>query len=198
MSARLYFRYGTLNCGKSLQLLTVCHSYEEQGKKVLILKPKTDTRSEQGKVESRIGISHEALEFGESDDLFMMVLNYGQIDVLLVEEVQFATREHIKQLTRVVDCLGVNVICYGLKNTYRDGVLFPAVESLLFYADKIEEIKTLCSHPNCNKKATQNLRVINGKPIYDGKTVNVGDVVGEDRYISVCREHYFDTNWLNK
>ena len=37
--AKLYFRYGAMNSGKSTALMQVAHNYEEQGMRVLILKP---------------------------------------------------------------------------------------------------------------------------------------------------------------
>ena len=37
--AKLYFRYGAMNSGKSTALMQVADDYEEQGMKVLILKP---------------------------------------------------------------------------------------------------------------------------------------------------------------
>ena len=42
--AKLYFRYGAMNSGKSTALMQVAHNYEEQGMRVLILKPKVDTK----------------------------------------------------------------------------------------------------------------------------------------------------------
>ena len=35
--AKLYFRYGAMNSGKSTALMQVAHNYEEQGMRVLIL-----------------------------------------------------------------------------------------------------------------------------------------------------------------
>ena len=42
--AKLYFRYGAMNSGKSTALMQVAHNYEEQGMQVLILKPQVDTK----------------------------------------------------------------------------------------------------------------------------------------------------------
>ena len=42
--AKLYFRYGAMNSGKSTALMQVAHNYEEQGMRVLILKPQVDTK----------------------------------------------------------------------------------------------------------------------------------------------------------
>jgi thymidine kinase len=38
--AKLYFRYGTMDSAKSMNLLAVAHNYREQGKRVLLVKPR--------------------------------------------------------------------------------------------------------------------------------------------------------------
>ncbi|MBR5001615.1 MAG: thymidine kinase, partial [Firmicutes bacterium] len=35
--AQLYYRYSTMNAGKSLELIKVAYNYEEKGKTVLVL-----------------------------------------------------------------------------------------------------------------------------------------------------------------
>ena len=52
--------------------------------------------------------------------------------------------------------------------------------------DKIEEMKTICWF--CPHKATMNLRIHNGKPVYEGEQVQIG---GNESYYPVCRKHYF-------
>lgn len=51
-------------------------------------------------------------------------------------------------------------------------------------ADSIEEIKTVCE---CGKKATINMRFINGRAMSDGEQVVIG---GNESYKSVCRKCY--------
>jgi thymidine kinase len=66
----------------------------------------------------------------------------------------------------------IPVIVYGLKNDFQNN-LFDGSEALLIYADKIEEIKTICWF--CNKKATMVLRIIEGEPVYTGEQIHIGD-----------------------
>lgn len=40
--AQLYFRYGTMNSGKSIEILKVAYNYEEQGKPVVLLTSRLD------------------------------------------------------------------------------------------------------------------------------------------------------------
>ena len=193
--AKLYFRYGAMNCSKTANALMVIHNYEEQGKKVLVFKPSIDIRSANEKIESRIGISHDCIDIDKDFNTFeylndQLYMYNEKISCIIVDESQFLTKYQVLQLSQVVDYFNIPVICYGLKNSYVDGELFCGSRALLYYADTIEEIKNVCTY--CNKKATMNLRILNGKPIYDGNTVNCGDTKeSEDYYVPVCRKHYY-------
>ncbi|MCI1695949.1 thymidine kinase [Aneurinibacillus aneurinilyticus] len=184
--AQLYFRYGTMNSGKSVEILKVAHNYEEQGKRVMIFTSMLDNRYGQGYVASRIGLKREAIVVDESTNIRKAVeMNQeGMPNCVLVDEGQFLRRHHIIQLTEIVDDLGVPVIVYGLKNDFSNR-LFEGSEMLLLYADKLEEIKTICWF--CDRKATMVLRVKDGKPVYEGEQIQIG---GNDSYIPVCRKCY--------
>ena len=58
--AQLYYRYSTMNAGKSIEVIKVAHNYEERGKRVLALVPGVDDRYGKGKITSRIGLSRDA------------------------------------------------------------------------------------------------------------------------------------------
>ena len=57
--AKLYFRYGAMNSGKSTALLQVAHNYEEQGMQVLVLKPGIDTKGGET-ITSRLGVNRKS------------------------------------------------------------------------------------------------------------------------------------------
>lgn len=181
-----------MNCGKSLHLLSNVHNYEEQGKKVLLLKPTFDTRSDNGKISSRTGLSHSAIEFDEDDNLFDIIeSNKDNLDCVFIDEIHFATRDQIKELVIACDELDINIMTFGLKNSYLDGELFESVKELLYQANSVMEIKSTCTY--CNSKATHHLRVVNGNVIRNGEQNIVGDVKDNDeKYISVCRKHYYN------
>ncbi|WP_195966767.1 thymidine kinase [Clostridium sp. 1001283B150210_160208_E6] len=191
--AKLYFYFGAMNSGKSLSLLSNVYNYEQQNKNVLLLKPTFDVRSGEGLIKSRVGLQHKATEFNDNNNLITIVENYKVItgatpDCVFVDEVHFATKEHIKQLVSIVDDLEINVICYGLKNSYT-GELFDSIKVLLAEANSVYEIKSSCEF--CNSKATHHLRVVDGKIIRGGEQNIVGDIQGEEKYISVCRKHWY-------
>jgi len=116
--------------------------------------------------------------------LFALIDQQDDIAAVLIDEAQFMTKEQVLQLTHVVDELNIPVLTFGLKNDAFNN-LFPGSEALLIYADKIEEMKTLCSF--CGRKATMNLRLNDGVPVYQGAQVQIG---GDDSYLPVCRRHY--------
>ena len=60
--AQLYYKYGTMNSGKTIEILKVAHNYEEQGKSVVIMTSAIDTRDGVGVVSSRIGMKREPLQ----------------------------------------------------------------------------------------------------------------------------------------
>lgn len=182
--AQLFFLYGTMNCGKSTQLLSTAHSYEEQGKAPLLLTPETDTRSGIGIIKSRIGIEAEATVITPELDLMNPNVFFDGYDVILVDEAQFLTKQQVNKLAEVVDYYNIPVLAYGLKNDFANN-LFEGSEELLLMADKLIEMKTTCRW--CNHKATMNLRLVDGKPTYDGEQIVIGD---NDTYTSVCRYHY--------
>ena len=59
--SKLYYRYGAMNSGKTTLLLQVAHNYEERGMKVLILKPKIDTKGD-NKIVTRIGLKRKSFD----------------------------------------------------------------------------------------------------------------------------------------
>ncbi|HFI0638621.1 TPA: thymidine kinase [Streptococcus suis] len=184
--AQLYYKYGTMNSGKTIEILKVAHNYEEQGKPVVIMTSALDTRDAFGVVSSRIGMRREAVAIDDEMDIF------GYIEKMeprpfcvLIDEAQFLRRHHVYDLARVVDELGVPVMAFGLKNDFRNE-LFEGSKHLLLLADKLDEIKTICQY--CSKKATMVLRTQDGKPTYEGAQIQIG---GNETYIPVCRKHYF-------
>ena len=181
--AQLYFRYSTMNAGKSTEVLKIAHNYEEQNKHVVLFTPSIDDRYGTGKITSRMGFQRDALIINSQIDMFK-IAEEEHPDCILVDEGQFLTREQVITLTRIVDILNIPVIVYGLKNDFRNR-LFPGSEALLLLADKIEEIKAVCWH--CQKKATMLLKYKDGKPVNDGPQIEIG---GNDKYISVCRRCY--------
>ena len=186
--AQLYYRYSTMNAGKSIELIKVAYNYEERGKHVLTLAPSTDDRYGTGVITSRIGIQREAMIVSAPTnilELFMRENEKQKIDCVLIDEGPFLKKHHVQELVEIVDSFDVPVLAYGLKNDFRNE-LFEGSYYMLIYADKIEEIKTICW---CGRKATMVARIVDGQFVKQGEQIMVG---GNDMYVSLCRKHYND------
>lgn len=186
--AQLYYRYSTMNAGKSIELIKVAYNYEERGKRVLVLTPGVDDRFGVGVIASRIGVTRDAVPVYDDTnilELFMKENKMTPIDCVLVDECQFLKKHHVQELVEIVDSCDVPVLAYGLKNDFKNE-LFEGSYHMLVYADKIEEIKTICW---CGRKATMVARLVDGRFVKTGEQIVVG---GNNMYISLCRKHYND------
>lgn len=188
--AKLYFRYGAMNSGKSTALMQVAHNYEERGQRVLILKPAVDTKGGEALV-SRLGVTREVdivitpdcnpLEAVRAD-----IAAHGPLACVLTDESQFFTAQQAEQLFMVTVDMNVPVICYGLRADFSlKG--FPGSTRFLELAHNIEEMKTICS---CGRKAMFNGRKVNGQFVFEGAQVAI-DMQDNVEYESLCPQCYF-------
>ena len=185
--AKLYFRYGSMNSGKSTILMQVAHNYEERGMEVSVLKPGIDTKAE-SRIQSRIGLEREVdhlIQKGENIyELFKT--KEKKPNAIIIDEAQFLEPEQVDQLMEIVVKLNIPVICYGLRTDFKTQG-FPGSTRLLEIAHTLEELKTIC---RCGAKAMFNLRMVNGEPIFEGEQVAIdgGDIV---TYEAVCPKCYY-------
>lgn len=185
--AKLYFYYSTMNAGKTTTLLQSAWNYRERGMHALILTPVINNREGEGVVQSRIGLSANAHVFSQNENLLAVVenkLDQHSVHCVFVDEAQFLSKQQVRQLSDVVDDLGIPVLCYGLRTDFQ-GELFPGSEALLAWADILEELKTICY---TGKKATMVVRVDeNGYAVKDGAQIEIG---GNERYVPVSRKEF--------
>ena len=184
--AKLFFRYGAMNSGKSTALMQVAYNYEERGMNILLLKPQIDTKGGDV-VMSRLGVSRKVDILVDKDmDLQAAIKKYFTImpiHCVLVDEVQFLMPEQVDQLFRLVIEDDVPVICYGLRTDFlMNG--FAGSERLLLLAHSSEELKTIC---RCGRKAVFNGRKIDGRFVFEGEQVAID---GDVQYESLCGECY--------
>lgn len=175
-----------MNSGKTTLLLQTAHNYEENDMKVLIVKPKIDTKGK-SKIVSRIGVERKVdLLVSKDDNIFEIVKNnYKGISCVLIDEAQFLTRRQVDETMDIVIDLDIPVICYGLRTDFlTEG--FEGSTRLLQIAHTIEEMKTIC---RCGRKAIYNARYIGGKFAKTGEKIAID---GKDKvtYISMCGKCY--------
>lgn len=183
---KLYFRYGTMGSAKTALLLTTAYNFEERNMDYLCMKPVVDTRESSNVIRSRIGIERECVWIYASTNLYEyareLYRTEGRIvDWFLIDEAQFLSTEQVDQLSRIVDEIGSNVICFGLRTDFQTH-LFEGSRRLFEIADTIDEIKSTC---NCGHKTIVNARIDGeGRIVTEGDQVEIG---GNERYVAVCR-----------
>ncbi len=182
--AKLYFRYGAMNCGKTTNLLQVAYNYEEKGLKIIIIKSSIDKKGDKNIV-SRLGIEREVDLLLKPNETIKEAINLNDIDCILVDEAQFLEPIQVKELWKICKLLDIPVICYGLRTTFK-GKFFAGSKTLMELADVLEEMVTICK---CGKKAQFNVRKINGEYILNGNDVAI-DGFDNVTYESMCGKCY--------
>ncbi|GAA3643882.1 thymidine kinase [Microbacterium awajiense] len=207
--AKLYFRYGAMNSGKSTSLLQAAYNYEERGQHVLLAKPEIDTK-DADRISSRLGVTRQVdfLIPRDADVRALFAAHRSRLrhagvesllpveapaarahDVacLLIDEAQFLTPAQVDDLLRIVVLDGIPVLAYGIRTDFRTRA-FPGSRRLLELAHSLEELKTIC---RCGRKALFNARLAGGRFVFDGDQVAI-DELSADRvtYESMCAECY--------
>lgn len=186
--AKLTFYYGTMSSGKTIDLIQTAYKYNSKGMKALVLKPKTDTKGDDCVV-SRIGLSKKAdIILDKNESLFEYNHLLKNITCLLVDEAQFLTERQVQELFVFTKELDVDVICYGLKTDFQ-GKLFEGSKALFCYADDFEILKAVCASKGCASNARFNARKVNGKYIYYGPQVLIGE---DESYDPLCTKCYIE------
>jgi thymidine kinase len=178
--ARLYFIYGTMGSSKTIQALIQRFNYMENGRKVLFLKSAIDNRDGSNVIKSRIGIEAEVSEYKNDDNIVeKFIEELKDADIVIVDEANFATKEHIEQLKYIADELDIPVYAYGLRSNFQS-YLFEGSKRLMELADDIISLESICS---CGNPTTINARYNDGKVVTEGELVVIG---GNDQYKGIC------------
>ncbi|MFF0943888.1 thymidine kinase [Kocuria sp. CPCC 205300] len=188
--AKLYFRHGAMNSGKSTVLIQAAHNYEERDQKVLVAKPAVDSKGADTVV-SRLGESRTVdllLAPGDPvrEHFRTAVGEPGPVHCLLVDEAQFLTPEQVDDLLRIAVLDGVPVLAYGLRTDFRTEA-FPGAARLLAVAHTVEELRTIC---RCGSKAMFNARLVGGEFVFEGDQVAIDGAAVS--YESLCAACYLE------
>ncbi|MBN9605205.1 MAG: thymidine kinase [Actinomycetales bacterium] len=193
--AKLYFRYGAMNSGKSTALLQAAYNYEERGQRVLLAKPAIDSKGE-ASIVSRLGVTR-AVDFtvpadGDLAEIFRrararLERESGRpVSCLLIDEAQFLSETQVDDLLRIALEQDVPVLAYGIRTDFQT-IAFPGSRRLLEVAHSLEELKTIC---RCGRKAVFNARSVDGRFVFDGDQVAIEQ--GEVVYESLCGQCYLE------
>lgn len=184
--AKLIFNYSAMGSGKTMDLLRTAFNYEENGLKVLVMKPSVDTKGGDSIV-TRVGMSRKVdFLIGVGTSIIDLLSDsLSDVSCIFIDEAQFLSEQQVIDLFIISNNYDVPIICYGLRTDFR-GNLFPGSSKLLGIAEELHEFKSLCS---CGEIARYNARRVNGKYVVDGDSVLI-DGTSEVEYVPLCGNCY--------
>ena len=184
--AKLTFKYATMNSGKTLDLIRTAYNYEENGYKVLVIKPSIDTKGGE-QIVSRIGVSKKVDYLFKPEDSILKTL-YNKLDeirCIFVDEAQFLTENQVDDLFIISKVFNKTIICYGLRLNFQMDA-FEGSKRLLEIADVLEDLKTMCA---CGNIARYVGRKFNGEFEAVGSEVVIDGTEGFE-YVPLCGDCY--------
>lgn len=182
--ANLEFTCGAMGSSKTALALMKNYSLKESGFNVLLLKPSTDSRDGTVIIKSRVGIEAEAKTYDNDDNLLEKFLNdILDCDCIIIDEVQFSTKEQVRQMKTIAEEFGKPVYTYGLRTDFLTN-FFEGSEELFKLADVIDNLSIKCP---CGNEAIVNARYDENGIIYEGSQILLGS---NDKYKALCLRCY--------
>ena len=184
--AKLTFRYATMNSGKTLDLIIRAYNYNETNQKIIIIKPKIDSKGNK-KIVSRSGLEKDVDFLIDEGDSILELLKekINNTNTILIDEAQFLSSKQVDELYLITKVFNINVVCYGLRLNFKMEA-FDGSKRLLEISENLEEFKSLCE---CGNTARYVGRKINNEYVLDGQEVVI-DGTDNVKYVPLCGECY--------
>jgi len=183
---KLIFRYGTMNSGKTANLIMNAFNLKSQDKNIFVIKPIVDTRWEPELIKSRAFPEGLKVDLIMTPDMDVLEVAKNKLHCIFVDECQFLSPLNVEALRNFPD--QIPIICYGLRTDY-SSLLFPGSKRLMELADVIEEFDNYCNY--CPNKATINAKFIKNNQNTD-KIIREGnsqiELGSEELYKPLCWE----------
>lgn len=174
---------GCMFCGKTDEMLRLLRRFSIAGRRVLLIKPQLDTRTDAITVVSRSGAQHQAVAVESSAGIEGVA---DDADIVAIEEGQFFDEQLPEVVERLADA-GKQVLVTGLDRDFR-GVPFGPMPRLMALADQVTKLTAICVV--CGEPATRTQRLIDGAPApADSPLILIGGM-GDEAYEARCRLHH--------
>ncbi len=174
---------GCMFCGKTDEMLRLLRRFAIAGRRVILVKPRLDTRSDDVTVVSRSGAHHRAVAVDDSSQVEALV---GDADIVAIEEGQFFDDGLPDVVERLADG-GRQVLVTGLDRDFR-GIPFGPMPRLMALADQVTKLTAICVV--CGEQATRTQRLIDGHAAPADSPLIVIGGMGDERYEARCRLHH--------
>ncbi len=183
---------GCMFSGKTDELLRLLRRAEIARRRILLVRPSIDDRTELEVVRSRSGAAFQSKVVTDPADIETLAKD-AWADVIAVEEAQFFPATLVDVVERLAGA-GRTVVCCGLNTDFR-GRPFGPMPQLMAIADGITSLSAICTV--CGEEATRTQRLIDGRPAgADEPVVVVGGLASDaptprrETYEARCRAHH--------
>ena len=174
---------GPMSCGKTEELLRRIRRAIIAKKKVKVISPDVDTRSNGDYIESRNGLWLDAIKVKHSIQIMSVVK--PDDDVVAIDELQFFDENIVKVITKLMK-EGKKVIGTGLELDFKEEP-FGYMPQLMCIATKVDKLYAVCMKCGC-ENATRTQRLIDGKPAdKNSPLIMIG---GDETYEARCIKCY--------
>jgi thymidine kinase len=174
---------GCMFCGKTDEMLRLLRRFAIAGRRVMLVKPRLDTRTDEETVVSRSGAHHVAVALDHSREIGAIV---GDADIVAIEEGQFWD-EGLPEVVEQLADGGKQVLVTGLDRDFR-GIPFGPMPRLMALADQVTKLTAICMV--CGEPATRTQRLIDGRPAPAESPLIVIGGLGDETYEARCRQHH--------
>ena len=176
---------GCMFSGKTDEVLRLLRRAEIAGRRVVLMRPTVDDRSEAGSVESRSGVAYRAYAVDDSSAIPPIVTR-ERASVVAIDEAQFFD-DGLPAIAELLAAEGRSVIVSGLDQDFL-GRPFASMPTLLALADEVTKLSAICTV--CGSDATRTQRMVSGRPAAADDPLIVVGGVDDDRYEARCRAHH--------
>lgn len=183
---------GCMFSGKTDELLRLLRRAEIARRRILLVRPKIDDRTEAEVVRSRSGAAYGSTSVECPAEIETLAKD-AWADMIAIEEAQFFQADLVPVVERLA-VAGRTVILSGLNTDFR-GRPFGPMPQLMAIADGITSLTAICTV--CGDEATRTQRLIDGRAAgADEPVVVVGGLASEmqtprrESYEARCRSHH--------
>lgn len=176
---------GCMFSGKTDEMLRLIRRAEIAGRRVMLVRPAMDDRTEAGSVESRSGVAYRAQAVSDSSEIPPLVTAV-RASVVAIDEAQFFDAG-LPEIAELLAAEGRSVLISGLDQDFL-GRPFNSMPILLALADQVTKLSAICTV--CGADATRTQRMVGGRPAAADDPLIVVGGMNDDRYEARCRAHH--------
>ena len=176
---------GCMFSGKSEITLRELRRMEIARRRILLLRPALDDRTDLEVVKSRSGAAYPAHAIRSSAEI-LRIATADRADVVAIEEAQFID-EGVVDVAEALARRHVAVIVNGLNQDFL-GRPFGPLPRLMAIADKVTVLTAICTV--CGDEATKTQRLVDGRPATPDDPLIVIGGFADERYEARCRTHH--------